>query len=217
MLSAFQQRVAGGGQLRPASLYPNYQKRLKKFDEVFGQEKVSVIRFDREYLLNGDVVEDFCQRGGISIEGVNIVRDNSGRSLEATAVAFVQRTLGNGYQNYPGSAMDNYRLIELLQQLGTTKVQLSREILEPVLEDKVTDLKWISKRTGTDFCNLEYNDGPAISSYDDLNDIAAKLLPDLARILAEESKGVLTSDPELIANITALIQCRIRKRREGQA
>lgn len=63
MTSSFQQRVAGGiSAKRLFNLYPHYRQKLEKFDNVFGQDHVSLTRFDRGTLFENGVVLGFSKK-----------------------------------------------------------------------------------------------------------------------------------------------------------
>ena len=109
MQSAFQQRMKSGGQkvFDLEKVYPYYQKSFMKMDAVFGKENVEFILFSRDSLHNGDVVQDFAHRIGVTVEPNQIVRTNESLSLEATALLFVFRCFGGSVEGYKGYNRDN--------------------------------------------------------------------------------------------------------------
>ncbi|MBL4811684.1 MAG: hypothetical protein JKX69_04825 [Rhodobacteraceae bacterium] len=209
MSSAVQQRIAGGVNWNANSLYPNYQSRFEKFDNVFGKKNVVLTKFSRDTLLNGDVVQDFAAKAGVKIRLDQIVQDNPGRSLEASSVLFAQRSLGRGYQNYNRAPVHNKRLVDVLRTLGSQPVRLHGDLVGPILAKHTDDLKWISERLGCDFTDQPSKDPQAIRSEADLHMIAANHLPEVLTLIANELKNAPT-DPKITANAVDMLLDVIR-------
>ncbi|WP_339934431.1 hypothetical protein [Vreelandella glaciei] len=151
MQSAFQQRMKGGGQnfFDLEKVYPYYQLSFEKMDAIFGKENVELIAFNRDSLHNGDVVQDFARRIGVTVEPRQIVRTNESLSLEATALLFAFRCFGDKPKGYKGYNRDNNLLIAKLNELGNQKLLFSELALAPVFEANRQDIEWISQRLGS--------------------------------------------------------------------
>ncbi|AJY51407.1 MULTISPECIES: hypothetical protein [Halomonadaceae] len=151
MQSAFQQRMKGGGQnvFDLEKVYPYYQLSFEKMDAIFGKENVELIAFNRDSLHNGDVVQDFARRIGVTIDARQIVRTNESLSLEATALLFAFRCFGGKPKGYKGYNRDNNLLIAKLNEVGNQKLLFSELALAPVFEANHQDIEWISQRLGS--------------------------------------------------------------------
>jgi hypothetical protein len=94
MQSAFTERLKGGvntPSLECFKLWPNYQSRFDRLDQVFGRDSVHLIPFNKKFLLSDDVVLDFTKRIGLEIQDVETRRVNESLSLEAVSFLYVYR------------------------------------------------------------------------------------------------------------------------------
>lgn len=209
MQSAFQQRVKGGGlnRLGPASLWPNYRSRFEKLDQVFGRENVKLKKFAPDRLVDGDVVRDLASELGIEIKDADIVRSNESISLEALALLFAQRRLGEGFvSGFPGAQRSNARFVAAISTLGSGRLRFSPRLVDPVIARNRADLDWMEQRLGESLDDGRDADDPlAISSEDDLLRIAEENREKLDRLLIGiiRSKG---QDPQagLVRNLELL-------------
>lgn len=216
MRSALQQRVVGGQGCKLADLYPQYRSRFEKFDEIFGAAAVTLIKFDRAQLHEGDVTLDFARRVGADMGREEVAHMNESRSLEATALLFAQRRLGRGMESYPGAPQDNQRLVQSLSRIGEGRIHLSPEGLAPILEAHRADLDWVSARLGQPFADAPEPHPQAIGAPRELLDIAAGQMPALMRRIAEETPD-LPVEPELVARAVDLLHDILRNARTRRA
>lgn len=174
MVSSFQQLVKNHAlkRLRGADHYPRYRDRFEKFDRVFGKENVTLRLFDSKQLAQSDVVIDFCQLLGESITPMNIKRVNESLSLEATAVLFAYHREGPKYAHYRGKGRDNTALVANISGFGTHKLRFTNAFIAPVLEQNHNDIAWVEKRLGYSFADQCSMDDGAISSEDQLLEVA---------------------------------------------
>lgn len=66
--------------------YYDYKSLLQRWENVFGQSNITARVFEKERLLNGNVVDDFCELAGITLhECANSANVNSNERLSVTA------------------------------------------------------------------------------------------------------------------------------------
>ena len=216
MASALQQRVAGGASIRKDEMYPNYRSKLEKFDAVFGRENVLLTKFSRDTLDQGDVVIDFLNKAGVDPKSVKIVRDNEGRTLEATSVMLAQRRYGRGFGRYPKAPHDNRRLNALLRGLGNTKVKLHSEYWREIVDQHGDDLAWVSDRLGTPLLDETPDQPNDLKSPEDLLDRSGQYLPEVLQLVSQEAAGLDHVSPEVIGRAMDLLHDIIRAKREAR-
>jgi hypothetical protein len=190
MQSAFQQRVKGGNSqgLFRGVLWPDYKNRFANIDEVFGRENVTLKIFDPDHLRSRDVVIDFFSEIGVELSPEAIMQTNEALSLEATALLYVQRRLGDGYvRGFRKAGAGNRAFIEALRGIGTGKLTFASEFVDPILEEYRADLEWMEARLGMALEDAPKTEGPLIASEDDL-----------LRIVEEDDDALNTRLIELI-------------------
>jgi tetratricopeptide (TPR) repeat protein len=218
MASAFIQLVKNHGQSRLDlnELWPRYRAKLEKFDRVFSEEHVTLRIFQPESLVDGDVVQDFCQYLGVSIDPKEIRRVNESLSREATAALFAYRRNGPRYRSYKGKAEDNNRLVALLADYGEEKLRFADSLVSPMMENNRDDLGWVEARLGEplrDSCTAAEG---AITSEQDLIDIAEDSVEALAAFVErQQAKAELT--PQKIANWVEKLRVAITGRASNGA
>jgi len=208
MQSAFQQRVKGGaGQsLFAGTIWPNYQKRFAGIDDIFGRENVTLKIFDPDHLRSRDVVIDFFSEIGVDLSPEVVIRTNESLSLEATALLYVQRRLGDGaVQNFLGAPAANNAFIEALQGIGTGKLMFSSEFIGPILEKNRADLEWMEARLGMPLEDAPETEGRLIGSEEDLLTVAEENYAALTDRLVETIRADgRSSRDRLVRNLNAL-------------
>jgi len=193
MTSVFQQRLKGN--LRDLELtWPNYRMQIEKLDKIFGEDKVTLRKFDRKTLHDGDVVADFAEFVGIDIPKANIIHHNQSLSLEATALLFVQRKYGQGFEQGSNLAANrNFLFIDLLRTLGKKKLQFKSHLFASLIEENNDDLKWIEDRLGVPILDDAPKPGIKIGSEDELLEVAWKsnkiISNHLVAAISEARKG----------------------------
>lgn len=176
MASGFQQSLKGGdiAKLFEGGASPTYRARFAHIDRIFGPENVRLKEFSSDHLLNGDVVQDFAHEIGVGplAEG-QIIRANESLSLEAVALLYVQRKLGQGFvQGFDRAHAANNTFIARLASIGRRKFAFSPRIARPVLEREREDIAWMEERLGHPFSESGAAHPDAIDSLDGLVDIA---------------------------------------------
>jgi len=146
MESAFQQR----SKIEPVdlnyeNLYPNYQSRFDKFNNVF--EHVTYKLFDKNTLIDGDVVADFCSQLGIEYSNSTVVN----KSLNLLSIKFLYQ-----FQRRRKNITINQEGIEILEEslsvLRGAKFKLSKDIVEKILITFNDDITWMENQIGIARC-----------------------------------------------------------------
>jgi hypothetical protein len=202
MASAFIQYVKNHSQTRldPDKLWPSYRAKLEKFDRVFGPERVTLKSFVPERLIEGDVVQDFCQLVGEPLPQAQIHRVNESFSLEAAASMFTYNRNGPCYETYPGRPVDNNRLTETLAGFGSQKLRFAHSLVDPILKKNLKDLEWIEARLGEPLRDKGSDEEGAIEREQDLLDMANRSVEELELFVRELMAKSQRPTQEQIAN-----------------
>lgn len=107
----------------------DYEKLLSRWSDVFGFENVNVRIFEKSFLKNGSLLDDFCEAASIQITSDLVVPENQNESLDRYAVEYLR--LINHYlpKQYDGGARLDRRgdIFKLLSRLSQNeKVRMSR-------------------------------------------------------------------------------------------
>ncbi len=154
MASAFQEIVKTGNlpRLDPAPIWPHYRRAFEKLDRYFGKENVKLKFFDKKKLVNGSVVDDIAHEMVIIPDNREAIFSNESLSLEATALLFVQRKLGDGFvEGLPQVHKYNWDFVHKLSHIGETKFMFSREFVQAARNQFKDDVDWIQTRMGEEF------------------------------------------------------------------
>jgi len=172
----FQQYLKGGTIARvfDGGASPHYRERFEWIDQVFGRSTVTLKEFAPRRLQGGDVVKDFSEEVGVApLSEDQIIRTNESLSLEAVAVLYVQRRLGQGFVlGFNRANAANKAFTSSLAKIGSGKFSLSSKMLAPILEKERDDIAWMEARLGHPFSDSGKDNKDAIDSLDDLVDIA---------------------------------------------
>ncbi len=209
MQSAFQQNLKTGSDKldQKNAPWPRYRYRFEKLDRIFGRENVQLKLFDPAALLGGDICLDFCRELNIDISSDQIVRANESMSLDACALLFAQRRLGQGFvQGFHSAPVSNNKFIATLSSLGQGKLRFKRAFLAPIMERHRADLDWMEERLGQRLWDMPEEDHPdAIGSAEDLLNVADKArdllentLTDLIRKDGDKPRDRLVRNLELL-------------------
>ena len=200
MPSAFQQYLKGGDapDLFSGGVWPQYFARFERLDRIFGRDTVRLREFSPDRLLAGDVVQDFAHEIGLGpLQEDQIIRTNESLSREAVALLYVQRKLGRGFvAGFNGAHPANNTFISRLAAIGARKFAFSPQMLAPVLEKKRGDIAWMEDRLGHEFSEAGAAHPDAISSLDDLVDIALEQYDAVQDLLGDAAvkDGPATTD-----------------------
>ncbi|MEP4699509.1 MAG: hypothetical protein ABJZ79_00010 [Parasphingorhabdus sp.] len=209
MNSSFQQQVKSGGldNINIDRLWPSYRKRFEKLDRVFGRENVDLVPFSRETLHGEDVVSDFFWRAGLEQPETLPPSKNDGLSLEALALLFAQRKLGEGLRTgFREATKANNAFVFALSSVWREKFSFSKTLLDGVVERHQSDMDWIEDRIGQPLRDAPKASGRQISCEQDLIDVAteqAQVVQLLELIQKKGRRG--RGDPE--RRLTYLLDC----------
>lgn len=205
MTSAFQQRLKTG--LSDLEIqWPFYRRFAEKLDKVFGRDRVALKKFDPKCLKDNNVVVDFFDMINRPLAAEDIVTTNESLSLEAVALLFAQRKLGDGFvQGFQGAAALNEIFIEALRGIGSSKLALAPELLNPIIEENRDDLEWMEDRLGEPLLDAPKTKGRLIATEEDLLAIAEENRDALnARLLELIQTQDLTPRNQLVRNLNLL-------------
>jgi hypothetical protein len=149
MTSVFQHRVRIGDtngfdlerQYRP------YKGTFGRFDEVFGQDRVNLWKFDVGSFPGRCAVQDFCARLGIDLPSERIVRLNESLPRQAVGLLYTYNKLGpHGAMLMNG--LERQKLVDLLATIGNDPFRISVDVVKPILERNRADIAWMETRLG---------------------------------------------------------------------
>ncbi len=187
-VSAFQQQLKDSTvkTFDPHALWPHYQRRFGHLDELFGQDRTILRLYDRGHLRGGDVVADFAGILGTDFAPAHSQETNLSLSAEATALLFLQRSLGEGYvTGFQTAQVANNAFVETLRGVGSRNFTFAPRIWEEVTARNRADLDWMEARLGHRLPERRPADAVVVSSGQDLLDLAAALLPEAEALLME--------------------------------
>lgn len=178
---SFWTRIKGSRLSRFEPVYRRYRQ-LKKFDTLFGRDKVSLWNYDRTTFPEGNVVRHFCANLGLqpvrSLNAKNV-------TLSRPAVSAIYR-LNRAVREQP-EALAAHKSARIAIANGFPhadwpKFRLSPNLLAPLIEAEAEDINWIEKRLG---CSLRSQGEPRdtdVTSEADLLAIDPRALKTLAAI-----------------------------------
>lgn len=154
------------------SNYPNYRKKIEKFDLLFGKGNVNLCFFSKNNLINKDIINDFLQKNSLEVENDTSILKNESLSLEELAINYLK----------------NKKLLELPEDKTQyrfktkTNFHISKELLSPIIEKNMEDILWMENRLGQKIYDKDnYIDTLySIKSEDDLLKIGYKVLEDFS-------------------------------------
>lgn len=175
MASSFQEQLKRGViEFNLEFLYPKYQKRIEKFDRIFGNENVLLIPYKPENPKS--IADSFLARIGLSHRVGQVSQTNRSLSRDAVSLLYAFRKFGNqlGVGNFQICA--NERMIKLLEALPGPPFCLHRELMSPFLQQHEADLRWLEERMGEVLVDVQPDQPTAIRSEDDLLEFSSGAL-----------------------------------------
>lgn len=146
MASLLQQLAKTGGFLSDARAYwPDYRRRLEKWDRAApGVERVFA-PFGRPHLRQGCVVRDFAGRIGLEPARLQVLNRNESLCGDAVALLFaLARYRGSEMQAMSDRA--RRRMIRRLAAMQGARVAFAPDIVHRVAGEQADDLAWMAAR-----------------------------------------------------------------------
>lgn len=156
MTSMFQQHLKTGRiKLGFGELWPNYRRRLGRLFKIFGTQNVHLRSYDLLIENGREIVGDFAEWTGMpAVAPSNIVLN---WSMSATGMALLY--FYRKYIEPDLSARDRARyqrhVLYAAQTIPGERFHVDVTCAGPQCEKAAKDLKWISKRMGADFDDLD--------------------------------------------------------------
>ena len=150
MTSALQQMIRSGGRSRFKlhQVYPDYRSRFSKFDEVFGCNQVILKLFDRNSLIGGDSVVDFCSTLGLDLPRERIVHENESWSRQQICLMFQHNCFCKARAIEPMKGPEARKIMSQLHGLGNDRFCLSPRLLNAIVHVNRKDVRWMESRLG---------------------------------------------------------------------
>lgn len=210
-LSAFQQQLKGseGYDLNLDGLWPSYKKRFEPLDNLFGEGNFELRPYDRSTLHNGSVVADIAKFMGRETLGTKDVDSNSSLTAEATALLYLQRTLGSGFgEPGPNAHTKNNKFVAQLSKIGKSKFDFDDATWSDVVERNAHDIDWLSQRLSIPL--PEHNSKGRIKIRDgsDLISLAIDNVEELKKVISErvlEIDGSSADKAKRLVNLLRLL------------
>lgn len=150
MSASFWTRIKGSRLSRFEPVYRRY-KQLKKFDTLFGRDKVLLWNYDRTTFPDGNVVQHFCANLGLcpvpSLNPKNVTLSRPAVS----AIFRLNRALARQPEAAAAHKIARISVANRFPHSDWPKFRLSPNILEPLIDAEAEDINWIEKRLG---CSL---------------------------------------------------------------
>lgn len=174
-VSTFQQQLKGPNyrELKLEFLWPKYRERFSQLDDIVGRSSVTLRHFSPQVLLGGDVVQDFANIIGITLQSYSRHQLNTTLSAESTALLYVQRRLGQGFVGgFDGAFRVNRIFLDYLRPIGNGKLYFDDRAWDDVENFNRPDQAWMEGRLGQDLAEHPPADVISISSEQELFDVA---------------------------------------------
>lgn len=129
-----------------------YPEILSRFIETFGHSNIIFRKFEKNSLVEGDVVADYLNLIGLTQNEVSQIKkhnSNEGRSHEALSIASAYNQLFPFRLN--GKLNPNRSLIPIIARLPGEKFTIGKEDYEQLINDFRADFEYIKETTQIDF------------------------------------------------------------------
>ncbi|NPA39726.1 MAG: hypothetical protein GXO57_04710, partial [Thermodesulfobacteria bacterium] len=106
-------------------------------------------KFDPKKFPDGDVVKDFCQFWGITLSTKKTIKANISFPKEIVSLIYALRKYSNSDKIYPLHIYFLAKLIkDLLPDYEFTPFKISKEVIKPIVEANIEDVRWMEKVLG---------------------------------------------------------------------
>ena len=191
--------------------YPNYRNRFEKFEQVFGTEVCQYRKFDPQSFRESDVVFDFCDYLGISLESVPVKRVNDSLSLDAIKLLYAFRLYHPADRESMGIALVNARLVNAIKIIGAGKLALGANFREPLLDANQEDIKWMEKRLGQSLSEDVTSSGNQINLESELLNIDPRCVGILKDLIGQKelTDTISGSTPQEVAQLVHILRNKL--------
>lgn len=182
--SLFQEHVKHGlndFRFRP----PQYRKMFTKLVRNFDANDLTFVKFDRESLVGGDVLADFCHRVGIPAGTVSAPEKNVGLGLEACCLLYAHNKLADLKLGSPELVQARQRLKSLLAGIPGKKLQIDQNLIDGLVSKE--GVAWMERIGGFSLAepDADIEKGEMITSESQVLDIAMQALPEFRKAAAD--------------------------------
>jgi hypothetical protein len=151
--SIFQQNIKAMGlaEFNPVSpvsskSFEKTNQKIQKLEAIFGATQVYLYKYAPSMFDNGNVVQHFCQKIGITHKESH-QRANDSLSLPALKLLYAYNQFGPAL-GYGPAMKNNHKLIEVLTQLHGPSMRLHSSLIEPVWEHQNQERTRTEQRLG---------------------------------------------------------------------
>lgn len=213
--SRMQQRAKTGEFYRPHRLRP-YKSQIEEIEQVFGVRPI-VRPYDRDQLIDGDILVDFCK----AVLGLDLAQEhmpklsqNVSLSAEATLllIAYAQHVKQvSGHVDGSAAAIRHRAVIRKFvdSENRLTKLELKPE-LKAKLRSSAIEYEWLREKYGIEFRQIDYenlsDDPERVSEYNsplDIFDVDSNALAWLSAAIIHELGEPKPRNPEKRRNAVA--------------
>lgn len=166
----------------------HYRSRFAPYDEIFGQENVTIRWFARDRLRENCIVQDFAHAIGLDLDPCSVVSSNESLSMEAVKLLYVYRSIFPRRDNVLDKQILNY-----LYDFGSEKFAFHPELASTLMDLDQDQLSWLEDRIGIERPHEDENPLPnAICSLDELMQPSPRTLETLAQQAGTAASAVRT-------------------------
>ena len=196
--SAFQEvlknNLPGPGTFRFA-----FHKTIDRIDATFGRENTTLLKYAREALQDGCVVQDFCGRIGVAFDKAAVRNTNTALSREAVSLLYIYRT------RHPAPQEGDERIVAVLGDLAGPRFALHSTLFSALSTVGPAEIEAVAERIGQPFDeDLTRHDAEAIRRLDDLRQPSAAALDWLAARVGVAQSSLAGSEDAVAGAVRAL-------------
>jgi hypothetical protein len=118
----------------------SYRRIFSPFEELLGRSAVSLRLFDRQSLLEGDVVTDFAACFGIVMNKSTPIRENETLSLDAVKLLYIYRLFNPVFRDSDSA------VISLLSTIQGGRFAFQHSVFERAAIIGGEDIEWVNER-----------------------------------------------------------------------
>lgn len=183
--SGFAQKVKIGdptSQTLPANVNFRFADKVRRLDEVFGRDQVSLCLFSPTDFPDRCVVQHFCRLVGIPVEKSQVIRDNDSLNQNAIKFLYAANTYDHGSFGTLWTRLKRRVLREALRDLPGPPLRFHPSITAGVVTEMSEDRSWLEERLGRSIPDTLVTRDPdeGIRSQTDLLDFTPESLEWLA-------------------------------------